>query len=254
MHPPPPKRLETPLLLCANRGPVPDPGQDPNPNASASLSALITPITVLGAHGDGSFSLSFCFIFKDGLFSVKAHVDSQGMITLSDEQLLVETQLFEGQQGRYLLTPLRIDGTDTVLLVNRGWIPSTETDFDAFNTAESVSLTGRLQRSQTLNRNRESEITADRRIYRIDVDAAAAVMPYPVMSMYLLPEGSGETAPNQLPRLVAADLTIDEGSHLSYAIQWFTFALMLGVIYIVLVYRQTGERKLDASAQQKISG
>lgn len=167
-----------------------------------------------------------------------------------DEQLLVETQLYEGQQGRYLLTPLRIDGTEMAILVNRGWIPSNETDFSTFDTTERVVLSGRLQRSQTLNRDRESEVTADRRIYRIDVEAAAAVMPYPIMSMYLLPEGADVSGPDQLPRLVAADLTIDEGSHLSYAIQWFTFALMLAVIYVVLVYRQNGERKRQPTADR----
>ena len=49
-------------------------------------------------------------------------------------------------------------------------------------------------------------------------------------------------------------MTLDEGNHLGYAVQWFTFALILGFGYIMLVRQQERRRllatkvELDASA------
>ncbi len=153
-----------------------------------------------------------------------------------DNQFLIEAQVLESQTGKYLLTPLRLNGSDQTVLVNRGWIPDAETDFDQFNELGQVSVEGRIQKSQTLSGDRVTEVDGNR-IYRIDVGAAAEVLPYPVLPIYLLPE-TDSPIDLELPYLPTADLSIDEGSHFSYALQWFSFAILLAVMYVLFVRRQ----------------
>ncbi len=151
-------------------------------------------------------------------------------------QFLIESQVLESQTGKYLLTPLKLANSDQTVLVNRGWIPDGETDFEQFNEDGEVSLKGRIQRSQTLSGDRVTQVEGNR-IFRIDVSAAAETLPYPVLPIYVLPDIEG-VIDEELPYLPTADLSVDEGSHFSYALQWFSFAILLAVMYFLFVRRQ----------------
>lgn len=159
-----------------------------------------------------------------------------------ENQFIIESQNFESQNGRYLLTPLILSGTDQAVLINRGWIPDREADFSQFDEQGPITLEGRIQRSQTLSGDRPTQVDGNR-IYRIDVGAAAETLPYAALDVYVLPE-TDEVVDSALPYLPKADLSIDEGDHFSYALQWFSFAIMLAVIYFVYVKRQ--EEKANA--------
>ncbi|MEZ4620846.1 MAG: SURF1 family cytochrome oxidase biogenesis protein [Caldilineaceae bacterium] len=67
--------------------------------------------------------------------------------------------------------------------------------------------------------------------FRIDIDAIQQQLPYELLPVFVtqLPEpGRGYDA---LPaREIPFEIT--EGNHFSYALQWFTFALILGFGYI----------------------
>lgn len=153
-----------------------------------------------------------------------------------ENQFTIESQIFESQTGRYLLTPLRLDGGQSAVLVNRGWIPDNDKNFAAYDEPGPISIIGRIQKGETLSGGRVTQIE-DKRIYRIDVAAAVQELPYEALPIYVLPE-TDEIIDFELPYLPVADLTIDEGSHFSYALQWFSFALMLAIIYGVYVKRQ----------------
>jgi surfeit locus 1 family protein len=153
-----------------------------------------------------------------------------------DNQFLIESQIFESEPGRYLLTPLLLDGSELAVLVNRGWIPDAESDFAKYDEPGTIQIVGRIQRSEILSGDRKTQVDGNR-IFRIDVGAAAENLPYPVLPIYLLPE-TDEVLDLTLPYLPIADLTIDEGSHLSYAIQWFAFAILLAVMYGAYINRQ----------------
>ncbi len=156
-----------------------------------------------------------------------------------EHQFIIESQSYNGRPGRFLVTPLRLTGREESILVNRGWLPLDETDYARFDRPVGpVEVAGRLAAGQTLSGGRQTEITADRRLFRVDVAAMAAMLPYPVLPVYLLPE-AGDPAPAELPYPIAPDLSLSEGSHLSYAIQWFSFSLLLGVIYVYYVRRQS---------------
>jgi cytochrome oxidase assembly protein ShyY1 len=150
-------------------------------------------------------------------------------------QLLVRSQNYEGQPGVYLLAPLVLEGEGTAVLVHRGWLPSAEAANAAnYHQTGVVSVTGRIQLSEGLSGGRVTEITADNELFRIDVPAIADHLGYPILPVYLLEEPP-PPPDRELPYQLTADLTLDEGDHLSYAFQWFIFAAMLAGIYTYLV-------------------
>jgi cytochrome oxidase assembly protein ShyY1 len=77
--------------------------------------------------------------------------------------------------------------------------------------------------------------------YRIDVPAIQAQMPYKLEAAYIeqMPEPGRPI--DQVP-IRAEPIALDEGNHLGYSIQWFTFALILGFGYIMLVRFQERKR------------
>jgi surfeit locus 1 family protein len=160
-------------------------------------------------------------------------------------QIVLLAQNYQGRPGVHLITPLRIAGSETAVLVDRGWIPAREAapgQLAQYDVPGPVMITGTLQTTQALPRtaNQPAQATsAEPRLewYRVDIPAIQAQVPYPLLPLYVqqAPAGGG---PAELPYQIAATEPLSEGSHLGYAVQWFTFALMLAVGYFFFVLRQ----------------
>lgn len=121
---------------------------------------------------------------------------------------------FEGTPGVALITPLRLaDGS--AVLVDRGWVPSPDAfhvDHAPYREADSVTVTG-IARSLPRGRG--------------DMDSAGFL---PFVIEQQAPDTRG------LPRRWPAP-AFDNGPHLSYAIQWFSFALIALVGTAVMIRR-----------------
>ncbi len=161
-------------------------------------------------------------------------------------QIAIKNQSFQGQPGVHLVTPLRIEGSDRAVLVNRGWVPYREGTPDRwrqFDEAVEGELTGYLQRSRKLPDGSTTAILAafQAEWYWLDVEAIATQMPYDLLpvAFQLAPEEG--RAPAALPVRVAPEVDLSEGNHLSYALQWYAFALIAGIVYIALVRREERE-------------
>ena len=136
----------------------------------------------------------------------------------------------QGSPGANIVTPLRVAGTDTAVLVNRGWVyaPDAMTvNFARWREPDAASVSGYLVAIERGTRGAVSGRSSARVVRRLDVDSLAARLPYPVMPFVLVavePATAADTVPARLPAPV-----LDEGPHLGYAIQWFAFAL-IGVV------------------------
>lgn len=65
--------------------------EDPPPSARQAISRMIKPVSLTKEIGkDGVFHLEARIVFKDSLFKSKVVVQPNGLVTLSDEELLVE--------------------------------------------------------------------------------------------------------------------------------------------------------------------
>lgn len=142
-----------------------------------------------------------------------------------------------GSPGVNIVTPMRLAGTDTAVLVNRGWVYSpdaSQVDFKRWREPDSVSFSGyvdTLARGEAGSPGLTMRILNHRRI--------SAELPYPVAPFFVvaLPESAtpSQTTPVRLP-LPA----LDEGPHKSYAIQWFSFATIaiVGTLSYLLTRRR----------------
>jgi surfeit locus 1 family protein len=159
-------------------------------------------------------------------------------------QVGLRNQVWGDQFGYDLLTPLRISGSGQVVLVDRGWVP--QTDFDAdrlgqYDETGEVTVQGVIFDSQThpsLGRMQDPPYDSAHRttaFFIANTGRIAQEMPYPWLPVFIqqTPDPAWAGPPYRKP----FNLVLSDGPHLSYAIQWFCFAIILGVGYSVLVWK-----------------
>ena len=153
-------------------------------------------------------------------------------------QVVLKLQNWEGAPGAHLITPLLIEGSSRAVLVDRGWVPYTESQHQ-FDEPGPVTVTGLIQLSQPLPAAQAAPPKpGDPQTdwYRLDIAAIQAQMPYQLLPVYIQqspPPGGNST----LPYRVEPVFDLSDGPHLGYAIQWYSFALIFGGGYGYYVYK-----------------
>ena len=144
----------------------------------------------------------------------------------------------DGSPGVHLVTPLRIAGHDTALLVNRGWVYAP----DAARTpeparwrvrADTATVTGFIVLLSAAP-PRSTDAGTPPYLRWIEPADVARWTGYPVHGFQLVQVGDSLPRDSTPARLTPPPL--DEGSHRGYAFQWFSFALiaLVGVPVFVL--------------------
>jgi hypothetical protein len=64
--------------------------EEPPPAARKAIGNILSPLSVASAAADGSYRLNLCMMFKDSLFKAVAEVGRDGLVTLTDEELMIE--------------------------------------------------------------------------------------------------------------------------------------------------------------------
>ena len=172
-----------------------------------------------------------------------------------DHQIIWNNQSFNGQPGVGLVTPLLLDD-GTAILVDRGWIPYQDAELAArgeYDEAVAASIIGRAHDSQTAQGDVPPPAEPQAEWFRIDVEAIQPQMPYELLPFFLVQLPEAGRAFDALPGRDAAALNPvydlrDPSMHLSYALQWFTFALIFGFGYVQLVRLQ--ERRAVRKADE----
>ena len=168
-------------------------------------------------------------------------------------QVAIRNQSYAGQPGYHLVTPLLIAGSDKAVLVNRGWIPVGEADpahWRGLDEQHTGPHYGILQPTRRRPDGTVSAIPQDTVTgwYRLDVEAIGQTLPYPLLPVVLqLTPGNGKPLnvdrpraagySETLPHRIEPDISFSEGNHLSYALQWFGFAITAAVVYISVARR-----------------
>ena len=153
-----------------------------------------------------------------------------------DDELVVSGRTNRGSPGVELVTPVRVGGTDTVVLVNRGWVYSPNgatVDRARWRERDSATVTGYVELYAP--DGPPSPAAADPRIVRrLSRRQAASRIPAPLAPYYLV--ATGDTASSRPVRREMPALT--EGSHRGYAIQWFSFAAIAIIGAVVVIRRE----------------
>ncbi len=144
---------------------------------------------------------------------------------LSDAQLLVRTRPLGGNPGFEVLVPFRLED-GAVFVVDRGWVPtgSAQDAPDAVPAAPEgvVTVIARLKPGEPSLPGRTAP---EGQIATIELDDIAELLGQPTYTgaYGLMVTESPAALERPTPRPKPAR---DEGPHLSYAFQWFVFALL----------------------------
>lgn len=186
------------------------------------------------------------------------HVTATGAYDVADEVIwLARTRA--GRPGHHVLTPLRLAADPSALVVvDRGWVP-----FDADEPpvavatppAGEVTVTGVVRAGQTatgLGPDTAAEGVVDR-LGRIDLARIGAQVEGDVAPFYVQLTSQQPPQPGELP-VPAAPPDLGEANHLSYALQWFTFATVVAVGMPLLVRRIARDQRPSCAAGADAAG
>ncbi len=174
-------------------------------------------------------------------------VSATGTFDLA-EQMVLKVQSWQGQPGIHLLAPLVFADGYTAVLVDRGWLPDAAADQASrsqYDTGGEVTVNGVVALPQTLTRGGATVQPdgAQQEWYRVDVPAIARQLPYELLPVYIIQAPDGDD--QELPYRAVPAVDLSEGPHLGYAVQWFLFALIGGVGYVIYVRRSERPTQTD---------
>ena len=159
------------------------------------------------------------------------------------KQILIDNRTHLGQAGYHVITPLRLDGSDVRVLVNRGWVPAFA---DHRQVPQIATPTGNVDITGTA-------IVPGTRFFTLDEDHAGAQSDWPSVwqNLDLARYGEAVSFPIQ-PVVIQLDADNASGgfirdwgrpderlqTNLNYAIQWWSFAATTVVLWLVLNFRK----------------
>ncbi len=159
-----------------------------------------------------------------------------------EREIVLRGRLLRGAPGIQVVTPLRIEGRDTAIFVNRGFVPTPDAgsirDAGRYREPEQASLAGIAVSTPDDHDGMPLATRLGETWRRLDLTALRARLPYPIAPYYVIAAaadtGGHSLRGHTLPLRVEPP-PLDDGPHLSYAIQWFLIggaALGFGVFFI----------------------
>jgi surfeit locus 1 family protein len=160
-------------------------------------------------------------------------------------EFLLRGRVIQGVPAVLVVTPMRVLGSDTAILVNRGYVPAP----DAVDPGSVTwSEAGRIRFQGVLlaipDRGDGAPLLhAGRETWKgLDLQAMRARVPYPLAGVYLLAEtdsgdGVAHTIRGRVYPFRAEPPPLDEGPHLMYAVQWFGIAAAVTAFALLFVWR-----------------
>ncbi len=171
------------------------------------------------------------------------------------QEIALRNRVYENHLGIDLLTPLVIAGTNRAVLVNRGWIPTEEAapaNWKKFTEPGTITVRGVIRLSQSKadfgsinDPPGKLQLWNLVNIPRIQEQISHTLLPVYIQQSIDQPVATANaTARPPFPIRSQVEVEISEGSHLGYALQWFTFATILTLGYPVFVHARMQSKKL----------
>jgi surfeit locus 1 family protein len=167
-----------------------------------------------------------------------------------DQEVLVRSRSLDGAPGAWVLTPLDL-GNGRAVVVNRGWIPASgPPTLPPEAKAPSGPITVRGLLLPTEERGgfgpRDPATGVLPTLARADLPRIQAQVPEQLYPLYVQLEAQDPPLGAPPPQVLPAPER-DDGPHLSYAIQWFSFAAMGLVAYGLLIRKIARQRAREAA-------
>jgi surfeit locus 1 family protein len=152
-------------------------------------------------------------------------------------EIVLRGVTFDEAPGVQVVTPL-VMASGRAVLVKRGFVPAPDAvsaELAGLDEPGQVTVAG-LALPMDSSERRGKPLTHEGRTTwgRLDLPALRSALPYPLLPVYLLqtPDSALPRRPRRLP--VPA---LDDGPHLSYALQWFGFAATALIVAAILAFR-----------------
>ena len=165
------------------------------------------------------------------------HVNATGEF-LEQYQILLDNQVEKGQAGYYVYTPFKLEQSEHAVLVNRGWL-STGNDrtvspalimtndlVNIMGVAKEEPKTGLLLK----NMQPEQMNKGVYRVQRLNINEVAELTKTKLLPYIVRLEPESKHGYRRQWQLPGSGVSIHNG----YAFQWFAFATVLLIIYLVL--------------------
>lgn len=163
---------------------------------------------------------------------------------LTNDQFFLDNIVHQGKPGYYLLTPLRLENSEDVILVNRGWLPKTREGLPKPKTSvHTLELSGVLappRSKPVILGSIDQPISETPPLwYYMDIDYFQKVRGYSVLPFILQLAPSADSGfVRSWPKFEAKS-----GMHIGYAIQWFVFAFFALIGLVGINVKKQAENK-----------
>ncbi|MCB5274886.1 putative SURF1-like protein [Arthrobacter sp. SO5] len=165
-------------------------------------------------------------------------------------QRIVRNRPLNGQPGYEVVVPFRLETGETVV-IDRGWLPignNTPGRPDAVPAPPrgQVTVVARLKAAEPeLQRG-----APDGQLASIDLAAYSAQLGYPLLTGAYGQLASESPSVPDMP-VAFPKPTTEEGTHLSYSLQWFAFGVLMFVGFGYAARQQARNAAIDAEEQEE---
>lgn len=169
-------------------------------------------------------------------------------------ELLLRNRVVRGVPAVLVITPLRVAGSDTAILVNRGYVPAPDATVPGatpYGEPGEVSVTGLVL--PVPNRGDGAPLThsgSGRETWQaLDLNAMRGRLPYPIRDLYVIAgddsAGTSHTAEGGAYPIRGEPPPLGDGPHLMYAVQWFGIATAVVAFGVFFVLRRRPASTVD---------
>ena len=149
-----------------------------------------------------------------------------------DHQIVLSGRTHDGSPGVQIVTPLHLEGGGPAMLVNRGWVYSSDAatvDLAKWDEPPHATVSGYVEDFVHGGRGVARLPSHTNAWTRLDAEELRAAFPFPIAPYYVVALDTmvEYRAAHELPTVTPVRLALpqmDDGPHMGYAIQWFTFA------------------------------
>jgi len=157
---------------------------------------------------------------------------------LAGSTLFLDNKVLRGVAGYHVLTPLRLEGGDTHVLVDRGWIAAGERSVlprvptpEGVQTIEGIAVTPVRRFLELAPESAGGPLRQNLVLEREEKRLTLKLQPFVIEQM--------SDAPDGLARVwERPDTGVDR--HRGYALQWYAFATLAVILYVALSFRRVG--------------
>jgi len=166
-------------------------------------------------------------------------------------QILIDNQIYKGQAGYHVITPLHIKGNDVRILVNRGWVSmgKDRSILPVIDTPSGeISLTGFAHDTSgkylELTQAKSTNSSWQKVWQNLDLKRYKEAVPFPIQSVTILLDPAS-TAGGYVREWPKPDAKIEVNK--GYAVQWYLMSITLVVIFLV-----TNLKKISTEEQTHV--